>query len=119
MQNAYAYLWEFQVRPGREAEFERHYAAQGTWARLFRRSPSYIETLLLKDGTVPGRYVTVDRWRDEAGYREFRSAFAQAYAELDEKCEQLTVAERSLGAFSELPGPGKRQDLRGEEPWIS
>lgn len=105
MQNGYAYLWEFQVRPGMEAEFERHYAAAGTWAQLFRRSPAYIETLLLKDNAVPGRYVTLDRWRDEAGYREFRSAFARAYAELDEKCEQLTVAERALGTFSELPVP--------------
>ncbi len=105
MQNGYAYLWEFQVTPGREAEFERHYAAEGTWAQLFHRSPSYIETLLLKDSAVPGRYVTVDRWRDEAGYREFRSAFAQAYAELDRNCEQLTVAERALGTFSELSVP--------------
>jgi hypothetical protein len=107
MQTGYAYLWEFQVRRGREAEFERHYAAGGTWAQLFHRSPSYIETLLLKDSTVAGRYVTLDRWRDEAGYREFRSAFAQAYAKLDEECEQLTVAERSLGTFSEWPAPGR------------
>ena len=80
MQNGYAYLWEFQVRPGLEREFERHYAAAGTWAQLFRRSPAYIETLLLKDSAVARRYVTLDRWRSEEGYREFRSAFAQAYA---------------------------------------
>lgn len=103
MKNSYSYLWEFQVDPGMEAAFEAHYGPTGTWARLFRLSPDYIETLLLKDNAAPGRYLTLDRWRSEEGYQAFRSAHATQYAQLDKECARLTAAERSLGAFGELP----------------
>ena len=32
----YSYVWEFEVRPGCEAEFERHYGPDGSWVELFR-----------------------------------------------------------------------------------
>jgi quinol monooxygenase YgiN len=72
---------------------------------LFRRSPDYIETLLLEDDVVPGRYLTVDRWRSKAAYLAFRAAFAEQYEQLDDECEQLTAAERSLGEFNDI-SPG-------------
>jgi hypothetical protein len=97
------YLWEFNVSPALVADFERHYGSAGTWAQLFSRSPDYIGTLLLKDNTVSGRYLTIDRWRNEEAYLLFRSVYATQYAELDNECEQLTIDERSLGTFSELP----------------
>ena len=102
VRNAYAYLWEFEVSQDLAADFEQHYGPTGTWAQLFRRSPDYIETLLLKDNAVPGRYLTVDRWRSEDAYLTFKSAFATQYAQLDNECERLTAGERSLGEFSEL-----------------
>jgi heme-degrading monooxygenase HmoA len=101
MGNGYTYVWEFQVPPHSQSEFERSYGANGAWARLFRRSPDYLETLLLKDRSTTGRYVTVDRWRSEESYLEFRTSFAQQYAELDRECERLTTGETMLGAFSE------------------
>ena len=102
VRNTYTYLWEFEVSPELAADFERHYGPTGTWARLFRRSPDYIETSLLRDNAVPGRYLTVDRWRSEDAYIAFKSAFATQYVQLDNECAQLTVAERCLGGFSEL-----------------
>lgn len=103
MDLSYAYVWEFLVQPGKEAEFELHYGHAGTWGQLFRQSPDYIETLLLKDNAAPGRYLTIDRWRTEAAHHAFRAAFSQQYAQLDQACEHLTVSERSLGSFNELP----------------
>ena len=96
----FVYLWEFQVKPGLEAEFELHYGPGGTWAQLFHGSPDFIETLLLKDKAVPGRYITVDHWRSEAAYQAFRSAFTPQYGKLDKECEQLTVNERLLGTYT-------------------
>jgi hypothetical protein len=101
--NAYTYLWEFQVEADLEAEFARHDGPTGTWAQLFRQSPDYIETLLLMDDTVPVRYLTVDRWRGKNGYLAFKAAFAVQYAQLDKECERLTARECSLGMFCELP----------------
>jgi heme-degrading monooxygenase HmoA len=97
----YAYVWEFHVPLDLQAEFEQHYGPGGTWARLFRGSAGYIETILLKDRSTAERYVTVDRWRDEEAFRVFRSSFSQQYEQLDRECERLTVGEKLVGEFIE------------------
>jgi hypothetical protein len=68
----YIYIWEFHVLTRFQDAFERHYGPNGAWAELFRLSPDYIETLLLKDQSHPGRYVTVDRWGSKIAYLTFR-----------------------------------------------
>jgi heme-degrading monooxygenase HmoA len=98
----YTYLWEFHVAGERREEFEDRYGPGGDWVRLFRRSPGYIETLLLRDPATAGRYVTIDRWESEAAYRAFRAQFAAEYHELDERCRQLTTRETSLGYYDEV-----------------
>ena len=97
----YAYVWEFHVPLDLQSEFERHYGPGGTWAQLFRSSAGYIETLLLSDRSTAGRYVTVDRWRDEEAFQVFRSSFSRQYEQLDRECERLTVSEQLLGVFTE------------------
>jgi heme-degrading monooxygenase HmoA len=104
MRDSYAYIWEFQVPLDLQPEFERHYGPGGTWAQLFRSSAGYIETILLKDRATLGRYLTVDRWRDEEAFRVFRASFSGQYEQLDQECEKFTAGERSLGMFSELAG---------------
>ena len=93
------HVWECQIRPGREAEFESNYGHGGTWARLFRSAEGYGGTVLRRDPAHHGRYVTIDHWASERAYEQFRSARAADYAELDAACEALTVSERSLGRF--------------------
>lgn len=44
-------------------------------------------------------YVAVDTWESPAGYEEFRAKFAEQYAEIDGKCEGLTIAEKHLAEF--------------------
>lgn len=97
----YVYVWEFQVAAAQRAAFERAYGADGDWVVLFRRGEGYLGTSLLRDRDVEGRYLTVDRWRDEAAYRAFRADFETDYRRLDAACEGLTVAERSLGDYAE------------------
>ena len=92
-------LWEFRVRAGREAEFERRYGADGDWVRLFRNGEGYVGTTLLRDRATPGRYVVTDTWRDAAAYRAFKQRQASAYAALDLECTALTEDERCLGEF--------------------
>lgn len=101
MGKGYTCIWEFHVPPGLQPEFELHYGREGTWARLFRQSPGYIETLLLKDRSTAGHYLTVDRWHDEEAYLCFRTEFAEQYGRLDSECARLTTSEREIGAFSE------------------
>lgn len=100
----YTYVWEFQVSPDNEAGFVRHYGPGGSWVELFRRAPGHLETLLLKDQSVPGRYLTVDRWVSASAFESFRRQFSEEFAELDRACEALTHSEKSLGAFLETDG---------------
>jgi heme-degrading monooxygenase HmoA len=92
-------VWEFQVRPGREAEFEERYGADGDWARLFGRGEGYGKTVLLRDLAAAGRYLVTDTWRDGASYRAFKERYAEEYAALDARCAELTLDERPLGEF--------------------
>jgi heme-degrading monooxygenase HmoA len=102
MSDGHTTLWEFRVRPGSEAEFERLYAPEGGWATLFRQAPGYLGTQLLRDRSNRLRYVTIDRWTDIEAYRAFRTRFAEAYAALDRRCEGLTTHEAPLGEFGEV-----------------
>ena len=97
--SVYAYIWEFRVRPEAAPDFERIYGSGGDWVQLFRRSEGFIETLLLKDRLEANRYLTVDRWQSETDYQRFRERFAGEYHDLDKRCENLTLQERSLGTY--------------------
>jgi heme-degrading monooxygenase HmoA len=98
----FAYIWEFKVEPSCLADFERHYGPQGTWAQLFRRSPGYIETLVLRDADDPLRCITIDRWRSAEDYAAFGSRVKREYEELDARCEAVTMSESSLGKLTEI-----------------
>ena len=99
----YVVVWEFQVREGCEAEFERLYGPEGDWVRLFRNGEGFLETELLKDSVTPGRYLTVDRWASPAAYDAFRKAHSEQFHVIDQRGELLTMRETPLGAF--LPTP--------------
>ena len=100
----YTYMWEFDVPSGNQSEFERIYGPTGPWVELFRRAPGYLGTHLLRDRSKSTRYVTIDRWRDELAYREFRSKYTDAYAALDLESEGLASLETSLGSYIERAG---------------
>jgi heme-degrading monooxygenase HmoA len=95
----YTYIWEYEVLPSEEAEFLAHYAPDGTWVELFRRSGGHLATELYRDRARPERFVTIDHWRTEAAFREFRSHFAAEFDALDRRCGHLTRHEASLGEF--------------------
>lgn len=100
MENGYVYVWEFTVAAANCAAFERAYGPGGPWVALFRQSPGYLGTDLLKDRAVGGRYLTVDRWASLEAYQAFREQHGAAYAAIDAECEHLTEGERSLGEYA-------------------
>ena len=64
-------LWEFEVKEGREEEFERMYGSKGDWARLFATGAGYRGTKLYRDAEKKGRYVTRDEWESKEAYERF------------------------------------------------
>ena len=99
--------WEFRVRAEAVAAFVQAYGPEGAWAALFRRAEGFVETLLLADRTAPGRFVTVDRWRDAAAHRAFHARFTAEYAALDTACAGWTTHEAWLGEFDVAAPPAE------------
>ena len=96
----FAYIWTYEVQEGREADFERLYGPNGSWAQFFRKSPQYLGTDLLRDRDKKGRYVTVDRWVSQEAHRAFVSEHREEFAELDGQGEKLTKNEALIGNFT-------------------
>jgi heme-degrading monooxygenase HmoA len=97
-QGSYVYIWQFEVPPEHAIEFERTYGPDGAWAELFRSSPEYLGTELLRERTS-GVYVTVDHWSSDAAHDQFRATFSTEFEALDERCNALTARETLLGKF--------------------
>jgi heme-degrading monooxygenase HmoA len=95
------FVWEFIARADKIDDFERHYAASGSWADLFRRSAGYQSTQLLRDAENPRRYLTIDRWDSLASYRAMRHRFEKEHDALDRACEAFTESEHRIGVFEE------------------
>ena len=47
-------VWQFEIAEDKMAGFEAAYGPDGAWAQLFRTSPNYLGTELLRDAYVPG-----------------------------------------------------------------
>jgi heme-degrading monooxygenase HmoA len=93
-------VWQFEIAEDKIAAFEAAYGPEGSWAQLFRTSPSYLGTELLRDAYVPGSYLTIDRWESEEDFRAFRKEHDQDYEVLDRACDELTSRETRIGAYT-------------------
>jgi len=93
-------MWEFRVRAGCEAEFERTYGPNGEWAALFASSGDYIATELWRDSAHPGRYLSIDRWRTSDAFGAWKAQHAADYLALDARCEAWTETEIKLGEWN-------------------
>jgi heme-degrading monooxygenase HmoA len=93
-------VWQFEVDEAKVADFEAAYSPEGAWAKLFRSSPDYRGTELLRDAYIPGNYLTIDRWASEEAFRAFRKGHDQEYEALDRVCDSLTGRETRIGAYT-------------------
>ncbi len=98
-------LWQFRAKPDRIEQFEHDYGPDGVWAQLFRRSPQYERSVLLRDPTQEAWYIVIDIWQDEASYEAFKKEFHDDYQTIDRQCEALTLEEKPLGIFDAVLGP--------------
>lgn len=93
-------VWKFEIAEDKIAGFEAAYGPEGAWAQLFRTSPNYQGTELLRDAYVPGSYLTIDRWTNEDAFRAFRKEHDADYEALDRQCDALTAKETRVGAYT-------------------
>lgn len=93
-------VWQFEIAEEKVAAFETAYGPQGSWAQLFRKSPDYKGTELLRDAYAAGQYLTIDRWTSEEAFRAFRKQNDADYEALDRSCDSLTTRETRIGAYT-------------------
>ena len=95
-----AILWRYVVRPEARADFERVYAPAGRWSALFARAEGYLGTELYRGPA--DTYLTIDRWRTEADFTAFLTAYREEYEALDRETEGWTMGEVKLGVWEEV-----------------
>ncbi len=95
-------LWQYQVKPERQSQFEEIYSPNGAWADLFKRGIGYLGTELLHDEKEPQRYLTIDRWDSKESYEAFQSQWGKEYKALDTLCDGLTERESLLGKWNSV-----------------
>jgi heme-degrading monooxygenase HmoA len=93
-------VWQFEIAEEKVSDFEAAYGPEGNWAQLFRTSPEYRGTELLRDVYISGSYLTIDRWASEEAFRTFRKQNDRAYEKLDRACDALTSRETRIGAYT-------------------
>ena len=93
-------VWQFEIAEEKIAAFEAAYGHDGSWAQLFRNSPDYCGTELLRDAYIAGAYLTIDRWASEDAFRAFRKDHDADYETLDRSCDALTTRETRIGAYT-------------------
>lgn len=92
-------VWQFEIAEEKIVDFEGAYGPDGAWAQLFRSSPEYLGTELLRDAYVSGVYLTIDRWASDEAFRSFRKDHDSEYEKLDRACDALTSRETRIGAY--------------------
>jgi heme-degrading monooxygenase HmoA len=92
-------IWQFRPDPQKISEFESAYGPDGDWAHLFKKSPGFIGTELLRSLGDGSFYFTIDRWDRVESWEDFLSVHSEEYKALDEKCIPLTIEEVEVGNF--------------------
>jgi hypothetical protein len=95
-------VWEYQAKADWIEDFESFYRPDGPWTELFRRSPAFVSTTLMKDVRNGGRYVVADRWTNLESYERFKQDNRDAYERMTERGHRFIEKETEIGRFDFL-----------------
>jgi hypothetical protein len=102
-----AIMWQFDVRPGRTADFERFYGADGDWTAMNRHSRSYLGSSFLRDQNLSSRYIVIEYWSEMLVYEEHKTFHTQQLDDLEVNRNELVAAAVPLGIFTALNVPDR------------
>jgi heme-degrading monooxygenase HmoA len=100
-----ATMWQFDVKQGKEPEFEQFYGVDGEWTALNRHTRSYLGTSFLRDQNRPLRYIVIEYWSEMIVSEQRHTHRSSAFASLEERRTELVEAVEPLGVFTALNVP--------------
>ena len=98
-------MWQFDVKEGREPEFERLYGANGEWTTMNRQTRSYLGTSFLRDQNRSSRYIVIEYWSEMIVYEQHRAYRSEAIAAFEARRHALIGSVQPLGVFTALDVP--------------
>ena len=102
-----AIMWQFDVKLGRDAEFEQLYGVDGEWTAMNRHARSYLGSSFLRDQNRPSRYIVIEYWSEMLVYDQHRVFRSDLIASLEERSRALVDSIEPLGIFSALNVPDR------------
>jgi hypothetical protein len=102
-----AVVWQFDVRAGKNDEFEALYGADGDWTKLSRRSRSFLGSSFLRDLAQPARYLVVEYWSEMVIYERHHADFGDEVQMLEQRRDQIVESAVPLGLFNALDVPDR------------
>lgn len=102
-----AIMWQFDVKPGREKEFEQLYGVDGDWTQINRQTRSYLGSSFLRDQSSASRYVVIEYWSEMLVYEQHRVYRSDAVATLEQRSAELVESTEPLGIFTALNVPDR------------
>jgi hypothetical protein len=114
-----AIVWQFDVRPGREVEFEEFCGADGEWSALNRHNRSYLGSSFLHDQNDAQRYLLIEYWSEMLVYEQHRAYRSDEIARIETRQQELVTLVTPLGIFTALNVPdrsGPTWSRRGPAP---
>jgi antibiotic biosynthesis monooxygenase len=102
-----AIMWQFEVKAGRETEFERLYGVAGEWTAINRQTRSYLGSSFLHDQSRSSRYIVIEYWSEMLVYEQHRESRTAAIASLEERSATLVDSVEPLGIFTALDVPDR------------
>jgi hypothetical protein len=102
-----AIMWQFDVKNGRETEFEQLYGVDGKWTAMNRDTRSYLGSSFLHDQNRSSRYIVIEYWSEMIVYEQHRASRSAAIASLEECRTTLVDSVEPLGIFTALNVPDR------------
>lgn len=102
-----AIAWQFDVKKGREAEFEELYGADGEWTAMNRHTRSYLGTSFLRDQNRTSRYIVIEYWSEMLVHEQHRTYRSGAIAALEARSTALVEKAEPMGIFTALDVPDR------------
>jgi hypothetical protein len=102
-----AIMWQFEVKDGREAEFEELYGVDGEWTTMNRQTRSYLGSSFLRDQNRPSRYIVIEYWSEMLVFEQHRSYRSPARAQFEARRGMVIDGVEPLGVFTALDVPDR------------